>query len=778
MRANNVLTAGWARSLRTRLLIVFVTLGVVPTVMIGLWGYRFSAERLTEAEGNRLAQEALIQGDHIDRVLFERYGDVKAFAANPLSQGSPSERQKLLNLLTVNYRIYDLMVLVDTTGKVISANTVDRAGNQLDTADLVGRDVSDHDWFTTIVGGGTPEGGAVYGPAHHSELVTKVYGADRLTLPFSAPIYDDTGDLVGVWHNEASFDQIVVGNLRQLQNVFLGQGAKTIEAHLLGNDDEHLAHLFALGGSVEDDDAEMDHDDLAGHTNSSRDDIVNRSASQALGSDETYGYTVETDPQTGTGYINGFATTDGVAGFAGYAWKVIIRQASAEAAAPAADQRDSMVVAGAFILLVTVLVAVGLARAIALPLRQNVDKLVRVAHGDLTVEFDVGSKDEVGQMSSALNKAVASIRTTLGEVESSAGLLTKSAAGLMRFSGDMSDAATQTSDQASEVAGAAEQIASSSHSVALAMDEMSESIHEISASTSKAAQMTSKAVEASNGAKSRMEQLDLSATDIGNVVSVINSIASQTDLLALNATIEAARVGEAGKGFAVVASEVKALARQTAEATHEIQAKIDAIQSDAKEAVTVIGEIAALVDRVNEASTVIAGAVEEQSATSAEVSASIMAMTDGTSSISRNIVTVAEAASATRSGAANAEEASLELSTMATRLQSSLSQFKVAMSAHGVDSHSSKSDQRLASSRATQASASGLSKGEAKPTSDKSPSPINASAKSQNSEHVGTVAGPEVDPEAVWQKSDPITSGDWETQNGWESHDGKMTSSL
>ena len=112
-----------------------------------------------------------------------------------------------------------------------------------------------------------------------------------------------------------------------------------------------------------------------------------------------------------------------------------------------------------------------------------------------------------------------------------------------------------------------------------------------------------------------MSQLGDSSVEIGKVIEVITSIAQQTNLLALNATIEAARAGEAGKGFAVVANEVKELAKQTAKATEEIKQKITVIRENTGGAVEAIGGIKGVIDKISHISTVIATAVEEQSAT-------------------------------------------------------------------------------------------------------------------------------------------------------------------
>ncbi len=663
MAAKTLKSIGSSRvaTLNTKLMASFLVLGIVPALVLGWYSLRTSAEQLHQAASFRLEDAAITDGDMIDRNLFERYGDVQAFAANPLAQGTSIDRQEIVDFLTINYGIYDLMLLVDMNGKVLTVNDVDGSGAPIDGSRLIGHDVSNEEWFRVVSSGQTPAGGTYYTDAHRSSLVSALYGREILTLPFTAPIVDDSGRIVAIWHNEASFERVVSDIMDQRVEAFAQQGLVSIETQVLRQDGV-LLH-------------DADPDTVLSFNLV---DAGLEAAAGATGQRGSSGVTTEVHKRAGTVLINGYAVTDGALGFEGYQWGILVRQDEKEAAAPVAVLRKSLFVIAAIIVLVTSAAGFWLARGLSRPLKRSVAKLEEVSKGDLSVEFEVNSQDEVGQMATALNSALASIGGTMAQVDHSASDLTNSAGNLTSISQDMSTAANDTSDQATGVAAAAEQIAASSNTVARAMDQMSASVREISDSTSDAARMTAKAVEVSGLTKVRMEKLDASATDIGNVVNVITSIAEQTDLLALNATIEAARVGEAGKGFAVVANEVKALASQTSSATEEIQAKIEAIQSDAVGAVEAIAEISDLIDQVNETSTTIAGAVEEQSATTAEVSSSIQAVTDGTTSISANITAVADAAGTTTAGAAKAQEAAGHLESLAEHLSGVLVRFTLS----------------------------------------------------------------------------------------------------
>ncbi len=171
---------------------------------------------------------------------------------------------------------------------------------------------------------------------------------------------------------------------------------------------------------------------------------------------------------------------------------------------------------------------------------------------------------------------------------------------------------------------ATEQVNRNLQTVATGAEEMSATIKEIAKNASEAARVASEAVKSAATTNATVSKLGDSSVEIGQVIKVITSIAQQTNLLALNATIEAARAGEAGKGFAVVANEVKELAKQTAKATEDISQKINAIQGDTKSAVDAIGNISGIINQINDISNTIATAVEEQSATTNEMSRNVM----------------------------------------------------------------------------------------------------------------------------------------------------------
>ncbi|WP_245923725.1 methyl-accepting chemotaxis protein [Paractinoplanes atraurantiacus] len=300
-----------------------------------------------------------------------------------------------------------------------------------------------------------------------------------------------------------------------------------------------------------------------------------------------------------------------------------------------------------------------------------------LADGDLTRTTGLVSRDEPGRMGRSLDAAMARLRTTVTTIESSAASLAGASERLTGTSQSIASTAEETSAQAQAVSAAAEQVSRSVDTVSAGSEEMGASIREISQNAAEAARVAAEAVSVTATTSATMNKLGDSSAEIGNVIKTITSIAEQTNLLALNATIEAARAGDAGKGFAVVASEVKDLAQETARATEDISRRVEAIQADTSGAVAAIEEISIVIERISEFQTTIASAVEEQTATTAEMNRSVAEAAGGTGEIAENITGVAEAARLTSQSVTETQEATAELARMSSELRSVVSAFRV-----------------------------------------------------------------------------------------------------
>jgi len=333
-------------------------------------------------------------------------------------------------------------------------------------------------------------------------------------------------------------------------------------------------------------------------------------------------------------------------------------------------------------------------------LREKVDSMLDVvnaaAEGDLTREITVTGSDAVGQMGEGLRRFFGDLRQSIGSIAMNAETLASSSEEMSAVAQQLTSSTDETSAQANVVAAAAEQVSKNVQTVATGTEEMSITVKEIAKNAGESARVSINAVKIVENTNQMVSKLGESSSEIGKVIKVINSIAEQTNLLALNATIEAARAGEAGKGFAVVANEVKELANQTAKATEDISRRIEAIQTDTKGAVQAINEITGVITQINDISTMIASAVEEQSATTNEMSRNLQEAAKGSSEIAQNVTGVASSAQTTSSGANNTQTAAADLARMAAELQKIVSQFKYAEDTHstGVRPQSGKDKKR------------------------------------------------------------------------------------
>jgi methyl-accepting chemotaxis protein len=316
-------------------------------------------------------------------------------------------------------------------------------------------------------------------------------------------------------------------------------------------------------------------------------------------------------------------------------------------------------------------------REAAEDLRHKVDQILDVVSAaDLTREVPVSGEDAIGQLGTGLDAFLRTMRGSMAEIGTTAETLAAAADQLTELSQGMEVGAASTADRAFSASAASEEVSASIQTVASAAEEMTASIAEIAKNASDAATVATSAVGVANGAKQTVGDLGNSSAEIGMVIKTITSIAQQTNLLALNATIEAARAGEAGKGFAVVANEVKELAKETARATEDISAKIEAIQSGTRGAVDAITEIGDIIDRINDIQTTIASAVEEQTATTNEIARSVTEASTGANGIAADISQVNEAAADTKQGAQNSLQSATELAGMSIELKRLLGQFR------------------------------------------------------------------------------------------------------
>jgi methyl-accepting chemotaxis protein len=362
--------------------------------------------------------------------------------------------------------------------------------------------------------------------------------------------------------------------------------------------------------------------------------------------------------------------------------------------------------------LVGIAIAIGIAvtclfvvvRRVTAPL-ERIGRTVRtLAGGDLQVDVtETGRGDEIGEVARSLEvfkqnaltarrledeqratqaqkqerqKALESYIADFDQSMHEALEALASASTKMRATaGSLSSTAEETQRQAGAVASASEQTSANVQTVAASAEEMTSSIAEIGRQVARSLSIAEQAVENTQRTNGTVKTLAEAAQKIGQVMQLIQEIASQTNLLALNATIEAARAGEAGKGFAVVASEVKSLADQTAKATEEIGAQIAAMQSATGEAVTAIQAIGGIIGQINQISTTIAGAIEEQGTATQEIARNSQQAAKGTEQVSSNIAGVNSAVGETSAASAQVLASAEQLGSRSETLRADIKLF-------------------------------------------------------------------------------------------------------
>ena len=274
-----------------------------------------------------------------------------------------------------------------------------------------------------------------------------------------------------------------------------------------------------------------------------------------------------------------------------------------------------------------------------------------LTEGDLSIRMQVESTDEIGDLSERVNTFILNLNDIIDNIKEKANTLNNASVDLSDLSGDLTASVEAVSEKSNNVTDSAETMSGNMEKISLSMSETSQNVNLISAATNQVSEtlndifkrtdtandISEKAVYQTNKTSELVETLGNAATEISEVTDAISDISEQTNLLALNATIEASRAGDAGKGFAVVANEIKALARQTAEATLNIKNRIEDIQKSTGIAVTEIRVTTDIIKDVNEIVREIADAVEAQLQTTTEIAENVSLAYRGVTDVSDNL---------------------------------------------------------------------------------------------------------------------------------------------
>ncbi|GBD24373.1 Methyl-accepting chemotaxis protein McpB [bacterium HR29] len=579
LRTSRVLRVARDLGLAWKLGIAFVLVGTVPMV-VGVVLARNSAapelERNAEVRQTELARSL---SQMIDRALSERYGDVQAFAQNPLVKSM--QKTRIMEYMSVLMRMYSpnyaLMAIADPKGQIIVASPVDSTGAAIDTLAILGMDVSQEVWFQRAIAPELPQGTTVVEDMRSDPLLEKLYGPGPLSwaMPFAYPIRDESNRLVGVWVSLFSW-QAALAVLDEAM-AQAKQGAPSTDIMVVNRDGTVIA-------------------------SPRRDEILTRSlkgehvAEVALGATRPRSLTAASlVPGVEGEAIYGLAQSPGYGAYFGMGWGYIVSQSKGEALAAVSDLTRTLAFFGIGAVVVVIGISLLLARGIQRPVRQMMERLQSVANrdapalaagiraaerGDLTVEVRMvtppipdPANDEVGKAAQALNRLLAAMEETVGSYNGMR-------AGLGRL-------VRQLRDQAAALLSAAEQLRESSDQMAGATGQIASAINEV---TRSAMSLSELAQESSR----EVERLAAGSQQLA-------AGAAENSGRAAESRAEAERIGERILAVAAASQEVANAARQSAaaaeggrEAVERIIRSMDAITAAVERASRSVAELGTL----------------------------------------------------------------------------------------------------------------------------------------------------------------------------------------
>jgi hypothetical protein len=593
--------------------IALILAAVLPAVIVATIGYLGQRASIADATGTRLAVNADQIIEKVDRCLFERMGDVQAFALNPIGQsGDAAAVTALADSYTELYDFYDLMVVADAaTGRIIATNRKDPNGKAIAGPALAGTDVSAEPWFQAC----TSEVKDTWwqGP-HQDRLVAQAKAGDGWVITFAYPVHDPaSGKITRVWANFASNTRIIGGIAETMVRDLQGTVSPLLRFWLLDSEDRLIftSEGQALGTDMRNDSAPI-------HMRTNPKDIV------FIDEEDTHGL----KRSNGVPSLN----------YGGMGMSCILHLPTSAVIAQLDDLRNILLTAIAVAAVISILAGLWMARRLSRPVDGAARRLL-------------GAATQINQASSQVSS---------------------SAQSLAQGSSEQASSLEETSSALEELAAGTRQNADHARQAdALAKEAQHASSQGESEARTVAAELAKQMAVLAEAVKAIRSATDRTAT----VVETIDEIAFQTNLLALNAAVEAARAGEAGAGFAVVADEVRALAQRSAEevkssnalmqeakaATERVQqssAQIDAYLAKAvgQDVVKAFQNVVSSTTRVTQLMAEVAAASDEQAKGIGQVNQA-----------------VADIDKVTQANAAVAEESSAsceELAAQAAELQS------------------------------------------------------------------------------------------------------------
>jgi methyl-accepting chemotaxis protein len=654
-----------ARSLRTRLFVLFLVAGLTPLLAATVLSV---GQASTSLRGNALTAVgdlAFNGSDKIDRNLFERYGDVQAFAkSDPARSMDPARLQAWMDTMMGTYTpIYRLMVVADLHGKIIAANRVDLDGKPLDTASLIGLDASSADWFKTTAGGKLADGVSLVEDLHRDDLLAKVFGSDASEgMSFSYPIKDDAGKIVGVWTNRFNWG-VVQSIIDDVTKRSVESGAKTTQLTIV--DDKGLVLLDSVPA-----------DSLT--RNIAQDPaVVAASADGATGS-------LDGAALDGSGRLQlvGYVHSAGYSIYPGIGWSVLAAQDRSEALAAVSNLTTTALAVGLVAAALVAAIAYVISRSIAgrvARLRAGITSLAEIdapalesalgafADNDLSLAIErrtmplpgLGS-DEIGDAATSLNQLIErlggmiasyddarrGLSATLVEVRDASKGLTETSARLDLTSRETGAATDQVARTIQQVAAGAADQAQAASTTSLTVAELGEAIATVGSGATDTARRVDEAnvtlgsmagtIREASAASLDVERVSASAAAAaaGGATAVRETVAGMERIKSAvaGASVRVTELGAKGEQIGAIVETINDIAEQTN--LLALNAAIEAARAGemGKGFAVVADEVRKLAERSGRATKEIADLISQVQAGTADAVAAMQVGSDEVSS--------------------------------------------------------------------------------------------------------------------------------------------------
>jgi methyl-accepting chemotaxis protein len=679
----------------------------LPFAGAAVWFIAGEVGRTVERNaGLRLQELAYNAADKLDRNLFERYGDVQAFAQSTAARGMNSKAvQNWMNTMTRTYApIYRLMVVADRGGKIIAANSIGADGRAIPSSRVVGRDVSESLWFQRAAYGTLADGTSLVEDVHVDDLMESVYGRDgALAMSFTAPIKNDLGQIVGVWSNRFNWS-VAETVLQEVRDRARATDFGNVE--FIVTDKNGRAIYTPSTGSL-----------LQASRSSA--EVLKRAANPGDGG-YVRGRSYNKDSNQPA--LEAFYRSSGYSSYSGVGWTVAASEHLSEIGREQRTILNLLYALAGLIILGVLLGIFWVSRQVALRAGHLARAAEGLARGEIEQKVASSARDEIGRLAGSFDemmgyqRAMAGIANRISTGDLSAQLEPKGendALGvafqrmnqnLRTLIGEIQQGSSNLSSASSQILASATQQASGVTEQSAAIAQTTATVEEVKASADQAVDMAqtvnenaqaatrvaAAGVDAARAATdgmgdirtrvSQMSQNILALSEqtqqIGEIITTVGDLADQSNLLALNAAIEAARAGEHGKGFAVVAQEIRLLAEQSKTATAQVRGILEEIQRATNTAVMtteqglkVADSGSASIERVVDTITELADVIQQSAYSAQLIGASVRQHSIGMEQIAAAMSNINTATMENLGSTRHTKTAAEELARLATRLR-------------------------------------------------------------------------------------------------------------